>query len=293
MAQLLNLGVVDELDDGLTRELKRRIFWTCYITDTWVSGGSNVSRHFRWPVKPPRLPMDEGIFASLQPGDPDVTDATWAPGLWGYMVKLVHIYSQIQDFHRELVSTAHWDEPIMDESVGRLEAEFSAFDRDLDPRLQFSLDNLSAFTKRRLGSVFIAFHLGYHHYQTLLFYQYLDQRRPATKNGKRYSHLCKRHASIVCDVLKASREVPGAKALYNIVGHITIVSSSVLLHTYLFGESHDLEDSRRRLESNLRSLAQLRGYWPSVEMMVSVPKDKDCPIRATPTTIAKLLHLSR
>ncbi|KAJ4262873.1 hypothetical protein NW762_006486 [Fusarium torreyae] len=254
MSQILNLGVHNEADDGITREVKRRIFWTLFIIDTWASGGSNLSRQFGWQAKQPRPPMNESIFYNMKPGDLDVEDSKWEPGLWAHMVKLVEIYSQIQQLHKELADTVEWNEALIDESVQRLEAELATFEENLGPGLMFSVENLAAFVGRGLGSVFMAFHLGYHHYYTLLFYHYLDQRRPPTRNGKKYAECCKKHAAIICDVLKASRETPGAQALYNIVGHVTIVSSSVLLHTYLFGESHELEDSQNRLGSNLESL---------------------------------------
>lgn len=278
MVQILNLGTPNEADDGVTRETKRRIFWTCFIIDTWASGGSNLSRQFPWQAKQPRVPMDEAVFNQMNPGDADIADADWRPGLWGYMVRLVEIYVRIQQHHKQLAETAEWDEALMDISVQRLDADLAAFERSLGPGLTFSLENLAAFVSRGLGSTFIAFHLGYHHYYTLLFYQYLDQRRPATTNGKVYSDRCKHHAAVICDVLRASREVPGAEALYNIVGHVTIVSSSVLLHTYLFGEAHDLEGSMRRLESNFESLVQLRSYWPSVELMVPSCYPKRCTL---------------
>jgi hypothetical protein len=212
--------------------------------------------------------MDEYVFSMMKSGDPDIDDSEWRPGLWGHMVQLVEIYTKIQQLHKQLGETAEWDEVLMDKSVRGLESELDTFEQNLGPGLAFSLENLAVFVRRGLGSAFIAFHLGHHHYYTLLFYLYLDNRRPSTRNGKKYADRCKAHAAIICDVLKASREVPGAEALYNIVGHVTIVSSSVLLHTYLFGEPHELEDSKRRLESNLESLVQLRSYWPSVELMV-------------------------
>lgn len=271
MSQILNIGVCDEMEDGIARETKRRLFWTCFIIDTWASGGSNLSRQFRWPANQPRVPMDESVFAMMKPGDPDVSDLEWRPGLWGHMVRLVEIYSQIQQLNSSLVETTEWDEALVDDSVRRLEAELDVFEQNLDPGLAFSTENLASFVSRGLGSVFVAFHLGYHHYYTLLFYQYLDQHRPWTRSRKEFADRCKAHAATICDVLKASREVPGAEARYNIVGHVTVVSSSVLLHTYLFGDSHELEDAKLRLESNLESLVQLRSYWPSVERMVRGP----------------------
>ncbi|OAL53497.1 hypothetical protein IQ07DRAFT_608882 [Pyrenochaeta sp. DS3sAY3a] len=270
IAQLLELGRPNASDDGVTSETKRRIYWTCFIIDTWVSGGSNVSRCFGTSRSyQRRLPMNEAVFAALRSGEPDVPDTAWSPGLWAHMVKLVEIYAKVQDLHRQMVYSDQWDEHAMDESVGRLEAELISFDASLDSELSFSKENLVLFIRRDLGGLFIAFHLGYHHYYTLVFYQYLDQRRPRTANGERYARECKRHASIICDVLKASRETPGAKALYNIVGHVTIVSSSVLLHTYLFGDPWELDNSRRGLESNLASLIELRSYWSSIELMIN------------------------
>ncbi|KAF9761755.1 hypothetical protein IL306_003729, partial [Fusarium sp. DS 682] len=278
MTQILKLGEIKGDDDGVTREVKKRIFWTCFIIDTWASGGSNLSPQFRWRTKQPRGPLDEYIFYNMKSGDGDVADANWKPGLWAHMVRLVGIYAQIQDLQQELANTVDWNESFIDESVQRLEAELAAFEEGIGPGLMFSRENLTSYVKRGLGRVFVAFHLGYHHYYTLLFYQYLDRRRPPTQNGLKYANSCKAHAAIVCDVLKASREVPGAEAVYNIVGHVTIVSSSVLLHTYLFGESHELEESRNRLGSNLESLVQLRSYWPSVEMMIKrlVVFQKNC-----------------
>ncbi|RBR25547.1 uncharacterized protein FIESC28_01510 [Fusarium coffeatum] len=269
MTQLLNLGVCNENDDGPTREVKRRIYWTCFIIDTWASSGSNVSRQFRQQASHPRAPMDEYVFYNMKPGDPDIPDFQWRSGLWGHMVNTVEIYTEIQNFQQSLADSVEWNEALIDDAVQRLEHKLGAFEQVLGPNLKFSRENLAAFVERGLGRVFVAFHLGYHHYYTLLYYHCLDRRRPPTKNGKKYSDSCKAHAAIVCDVLKASREVTGAEAVYNIVGHVTIVSSSVLLHTFLFGEPYELEDSRTRLASNLESLVQLRSYWPSVERMIN------------------------
>ncbi|RFN53290.1 hypothetical protein FIE12Z_2440 [Fusarium flagelliforme] len=225
MTQLLNLGVCNEEDDGPTREVKRRIYWTCFIIDTWASSGSNVSRQFRQQANHPRAPMDEYVFYNMKPGDPDIPDFQWRSGLWGHMVNTVEIYTEIQNFQQSLADAAEWNEALIDDAVQRLEHKLGAFEQVLGPNLKFSRENLAAFVERGLGRVFVAFHLGYHHYYTLLYYHCLDRRRPHTKNGKKYSDSCKAHAAIVCDVLKASREVTGAEAVYNIVGHVTIVSS--------------------------------------------------------------------
>jgi hypothetical protein len=269
MAQILNIDVVNETDDGVTRETKLRIWWTCFIVDTWASGGSNLPREFKFEPERPRVPMDETTFFHMKAGGADVPDFEWKPGLWGHMVRPVEIYSQIQDLHKYLTETAEWDEERVENAVRGLDIDLIAFEQNLEPQMRYSLENLALYISRGLGRVFIAFHLGYYHYYTLLFYQYLDHRRHPTRNGKMYADRCKMNATIICDILKTSRELEGAEAIYDIVGHLTVVSSSVLVHTYLFGDADELPDARRRLESNLESLVQLRSYWPSVELMVS------------------------
>ncbi|KIH91221.1 hypothetical protein SPBR_01542 [Sporothrix brasiliensis 5110] len=268
MAHILKVWDVNDGDDGVTREIKRRIWWTCFIIDTWGSGGIGLSRQFGWRPKMPNVPMDEAVFSAMRPGDPDIGSLEWKPGLWGHMVRLVEIYGQIQDFLRHLAESDDWDEDAISDTVRDLDTQMADFELNIGPDLAFSTHNLSRYVSHGLGSVFIAFHLGFHHYKTLLFYIYLDSRRSSVTNGKAYARRCKHHATTVCEVLKASRDHPGAEALYNIVGHVTIVSSSVLLHTYLFGEADELPHSRRCLESNLETLVQLRGYWANIDLMI-------------------------
>ncbi|KAH7411186.1 hypothetical protein BKA64DRAFT_662873 [Cadophora sp. MPI-SDFR-AT-0126] len=269
MAQIEKLNVVNEADDGITREIKLRLWWTCYLTDTWASGGSGLPRQFNILNVAPRLPMDEGIFWSMQPGDPDVSSYEWKPGFWGYNVKLACIYTQIADHTKRVVQTSAWDEEESEDTVLELSVQLTAYEESLPITMRYSPANLTLQVQRGLGRQFIALHLALNHYYVLLFYQYLDRNRPFTTNGKAYSERCKQHALLFCDILSASRTHAGAEALYNIVGHVTVVSSSVLLHTFLFGNPDEVLDIRRRLESNFESLVQLRKYWPSVELMIN------------------------
>lgn len=270
MAQVLKLDSMDEADDGVTRETKLRVWWSCFIIDTWSSGGSSVARQLRIPEKRPRVPMDESAFYRMRSGDPDIGAEDWRPGIWGHMVIMVNIYRQIQDLLHYLAETTEWDDEAVGKEVHRLDTELDAFERNLPPEMRWSLENLALHITKGLGRVFVAFHIGFHHYYTLLFYQHLDQRRLPTRSSRAYAARCKHHSTIVCDVLKASREHREAEALYHIVGHVTVVSSSVLLHTYLFGDAAELPDTSGRLKSNLESLVQLRRYWPGMELMVRV-----------------------
>ncbi|GLI81665.1 hypothetical protein PoHVEF18_010052 [Penicillium ochrochloron] len=67
--------------------------------------------------------------------------------------------------------------------------------------------------------------------------------------------------------LARGRQQPGCEAVYPTVGHMAIVSSSVLLHNLLFGEENELPPSRHCLEANFEALLELEEYWPVVKTM--------------------------
>jgi hypothetical protein len=268
MALILDLLATDNADDGVAREIKRRVWWTCFLVDIWSSGGSSISRQFNTPSTWPRLPVSELLFLNLCPGEADIAGSVWRPGMWSHMVEMVEVYKEIQDLIRYLVVMKNWDEKFISHTVDSLALRLLAFEDRFEAELQFSAENLVLNARRGLGRLFTGFHLGYQFYCMLLFYQYLDKNRPPTVNGVAYADRCKAHARKICDILRLSREHKGAEALHNIIAHITVVSSSVLLHTYIFGDAGELQDAMKRLEWNMEALVHLRVYWPSVELMV-------------------------
>lgn len=52
---------------------------------------------------------------------------------------------------------------------------------------------------------------------------------------------------------------------------MAIVSSSVLLHTLLFGEENEIAQSHHCLKANFEALLELKGYWPNVNALVNDP----------------------
>lgn len=268
MALILDLASTNDAEDGISREIKRRVWWTCFLVDIWSSGGSSLSRQLTVTEYRPRMPVDELMFFNLQPNDEDITQTMWRPGMWSHMVGMVEIYKEIQDLIRYLAVITEWDEEFIETTVHRLAMQLLAFEERFEPEIQFSPENLALNADRGLGRLFTGFHLGYQYYCMILFYQYLDKNRPWTANGGAYADRCKSHARKFCDILKLSREYKQAVALHNIIAHITVVSSSVLLHTYVFGDVSELQDTKVRLESNMEALAELRSYWPSAELMV-------------------------
>lgn len=185
--------------------------------------------------------MDEVAFLRMAEGDPDDT-CDYKPGIWAHMLTLVKIFGHIQDLNKELVDK-DWNEDYIESSVLPLSQQLSEFDRDLPSTMVYSIENLVFQAQRGVGRAFVALHLGYHHYGTLLYYQYLDQHRPDTPNRRMYVQRCKYHATAFCELLRAS-EAHGCEAFHNVLGHMTVISSSVHLHTLLLGDDEELPTAR-------------------------------------------------
>ncbi|KAH8589303.1 hypothetical protein B0O99DRAFT_523490 [Bisporella sp. PMI_857] len=269
IAQLLKLSKKDPNDDIITRETKYRVWWTLYLIDRWASAGLGLARQFHSTEPQPPLPLDEYMFQQLRCGDEILDGTSRVPGIWAHMISLVHIFGHIQDFNRQLVEQDEWDGDAIEVAAHELAEQMTAYEQNLPEHIRFSLENLDAQITKGSGRTFIALHLGYHHYATLLYYQYLDRHRPLKPRVRIYAERCKYHAAAFSDLISLSRSHGQAEALYNIVGHMTVVSSSVLLHTLLFGDDHELLPARRRLESNFEALVELRTFWPSVELMTN------------------------
>lgn len=266
MAILLHLAVESHNDDAIMRETKRRVWWTLYMIDRWSAAGLGLSRQFHNDSGCPSLPMNEIAFHQLQR---EASDQTQQPGLWAHMITLVRVFGHIQDLNQHLASGDPAEEHL-ESSVARIAESLETYNRELPLNLQLNYDNLVFHARQGIGRTFVALHLGYHHYATLLYFQYLDTQRLNSPNRATYAHRCKQHAAAFSDLLKMAHDEDECAAVYNIVAHMTIVSSSVLLYTLLFGEEDELPLARQRLESNFELLIELRGYWPSVRSMASL-----------------------
>lgn len=265
MIQILDISNEDPADDDISRETKLRVWWSLYMIDRWSSAGNGLRREMEDENQCP-LPMDELHFETLQPARSGVSVAR--PGLWGYMIQLAQIFGRVQDLHRQHVN--HYNTELEAErSTLSIEADLDAFINRLPESTRFTEDNLRWYAKRGLGSAFVALHLGYHHYATLLYFHYLDLQLIQSATVVHFASKCRRNAAAYSDLLELSTRIPGCEVVYFIVAHMTVVSSAALLHTLLFGERPELERTRERLKFNFEILVRLRKYWPAVSHLVS------------------------
>lgn len=237
------------------------------MIDRWSSAGNGLRRELQ-DDHPCPLPMEESYFETLSPTKSGVTAAR--PGLWGYMIQLAQIFGRVQDLHRQHVN--HFNTELEAErSTLSIEADLDAFITHLPLSTRYSEENLRCYAQRGLGSAFVALHLGYHHYSTLLYFHYLDLQLIQSATVVDFASKCRRHAAAYSDLLELSTRIPRCEVLYFIVAHMTVVSSAALLHTLLFGESSELQRTRERLKFNFEVLVQLKRYWPAVSHLVNPP----------------------
>ncbi|KAL2816227.1 hypothetical protein BDW59DRAFT_11268 [Aspergillus cavernicola] len=269
MAQILRLPEPSPEDDGIMRETKLRTYWSLYMIDQWSSAGLDMPRQIPDTSQHP-LPMLELEFWQLRPGEQARGSMTRdrSPGLWGYMVILARIFGKIHELHRQLANGSLTDTET-EEQTRVLALELEGFAQSLPSTLELTSGNLEHHAMLGLGATFVALHLGYHHYSTLLYFHYLDSTLTQVPNQALFAARCKYHAVAFSDLLSSSNEIPSCEALYFIVGHMTVISSSALLHTLLFGEPEELPDTRRRLYSNFQVLLKLKQYWSDVKMMIT------------------------
>lgn len=90
----------------------------------------------------------------------------------------------------------------------------------------------------------------------------------ASSYYRSYVARCKHHASSFSSLLQLSRQLEGCVSNCPTVGHMTTVSSSVLLHTMLFGDADELPRARRELSANFEALVELQRYWPATSALV-------------------------
>ncbi|KAL2213109.1 hypothetical protein CC79DRAFT_1264706 [Sarocladium strictum] len=259
IASIIHLPRSVASDSIILQEVRLRVWWSLYMIDRWSSAGSDLPRQLQDTQEP--LPMDETQFECLT----SRTNIT-RPGLWGRMVQLASIFCEVQDLHRQHVAHEISDE-VADVRVQFISAELDSFVASLPPEIRLTEENTRAWAHKGVGSAFVALHLGYHHYSTLLYFHYLDLQIDRTANTQMFAAKCKYHAAGFSDLLSMSQRIEGCDAVYFIVAHMAVVSSAALLHTLLFGGQDETEATRSRLQSNFSTLVELRKYWPAVEAL--------------------------
>ncbi|KXL42189.1 hypothetical protein M433DRAFT_156962 [Acidomyces richmondensis BFW] len=270
-AHILGLGKHCSDDNAVLRETKSRVWWSLYMIDTWSAAGLGTPRQMGGKRTTHDLPFDEYAFHALSVGQ-----ASWPvtpePGLWAYMITLVEKFGPIQDLNNLIAEDRASGMHVLS-SMKKISSDLDTWEAGLPATVRLTVDTVAYHKARGQGRTFVALHLGYHHYATLLYYNSLDRSASSWASqlsedqAEAYAYKCRHHACALSDLLCMSYKVGQCEAMYNIVGHMAVVSSSVLIHTLLFAGEDQLPAAKARLESNFAILMKLKSWWPSVQNM--------------------------
>lgn len=242
------------------------------MIDLWSSDGLQLPRQMTRSRGVP-LPMDEMVFLQMRSSDEGhvspvfMDDENRRCSLLAQMINLNCILLEVNDGIKAI--TAKPSRPNSDEMVDYLSSKLDTWERDLPDHMRDTCANMHAYAAQGLGRFFAAIYLGYYHFGQLLYYQYLDElngSRAGSPEVLRRVRRCKDFAMSLSRFIDTANATPGCDVRYYMVGHITVVASSVQIHTLLFGSDEvEIAASRAQLERNFNTLVSLRRYWPALE----------------------------
>lgn len=275
LLQILDCGASSLGTELIDLEIKRRTWWTVFMADRWSSSSLGLPRQIADTELAVDLPMDETIFESLSAEETKL-NVPWQPGIWAHMIALVQMFGPIQDLNRRSVYGNITLEE-MEAGVTYLSSQLENWEQMLPVDVRMNEGNLERHIQRGTGGAFIALHLGYHHYATLLYFRFLEPPGSTSPLVEIYHSKCNFHALSYSGLVKLARQKQRCEVVYPTVGHMAVVSSSVLLHTLLFGEERDLQSARDALNANFAAILDLRRYWRNTAPMVClIPGSEHC-----------------
>ncbi|OAL54693.1 hypothetical protein IQ07DRAFT_640193 [Pyrenochaeta sp. DS3sAY3a] len=275
IAHIIRMDHQEPFEDVITREEKVRTWWSLYMIDRWSSAGLNASKQLSDDIIVPH-PMEQTTFYAISDANTLADRTDQRAGLWAHMVRLARLFGRFQDLHQQ-----HADGQLQNSGIesytARLSGDLRDFFGNLPPDLHVNEESLSSYASIGLGRDLVALHLGLHHYSTLLHFPYLDLDLTGSPNQpayaaecKRNAAECKRNAAELSELLILANRINGCKPVYFTLAHMTVISSSALLHELLFGEQTLLENTRRHPNANFEVLVALQQLWPSARMMAGI-----------------------
>jgi alpha-L-rhamnosidase len=249
--------------------------------DNWSAAASRIPRQLVAELDFPR-PMEEIAFEQLIPGLQNSEGL--APledqqllrdmGMWTQMIPLTQLIVQIDELHEMTVRN---NKPQLEiyNTVQRIASALDSWILRLPEQLQYTSENLERYSKLGHGRTLIALHLGFHHHGQLLYYQFLHYNREAPTTPQlalayTYANRCKEHAAGITNLLWDANSTPGHECLWVVNGHLLAISSSIHLHTLLFGNgSAEIDAAKSMLKRNFEMMMSMRRYWPSLDLSMS------------------------
>ena len=238
------------------------------MIDVWSSTGVRLPR-LMIPQPNIPLPMNEATFLHMarHQGFAVKVEEDRSSSLLAQMVRLNRILAQINDFNIQ-AAESKIETPDAISTIETLSSRLDEWITLLPSDMQDTRENLLHYASQGLGQLFVTLYLGYYHYGQMLFYRFLhEDSRSFSPRTHFYANQCKDHAVKLCEMIYNSEDVPGCAVLYNMVGHVLVIASTVQIHTLLFEvDNESITLARGRLERNFCILTRLRKLWPTLDV---------------------------
>ena len=249
--------------------------------DNWSAAASSVPRQLVAELDFPR-PMEEIAFEQLTPELQYSVELTSLEdqqllrdmGMWTQMIPLTQLIVQIDELHEMTVRNSKLEREIYT-TVQKIASSLDSWLLRLPEQLQYTSENLERYSKLGHGRTLIALHLGFHHHGQLLYYQFLHCNRealttPQSALAYTYASRCKEHAAGITNLLWNANSTPGHECLWVVNGHLLAISSSIHLHTLLYGNNNaEIDAAKSMLKHNFEMMMNMRRYWPSLDLSMS------------------------
>ncbi|TQV92186.1 Fungal specific transcription factor [Cordyceps javanica] len=263
----------------IEEEVNRRVWWTAYETDTWSSTTVRLPKML--PFRNIPLPMAEDTFLELSftqpplglPASPQgVFDQLPAPSPDSLLAQAMTIgltLSKIDEINSRAASGGNQYVDLI-QDVDCIWRELDYWQSHLPAQLVNTPANITYWSNRNQGNIFIFLHMNYYHLCQLLFYQFIypsvhDANCPPL--ATQFAARCREASSELCELMHLASTSPCTELLNSLVGHVLTIASTVQLHILLFGEKEaDTRNARRLLERNFELLTRLEAYWPCIDI---------------------------
>lgn len=250
--------------------------------DTWTSAALSLPRSIK-PRDTVPLPIDEQSFADLgmQDDPPDKAsmnaESPFPDRSDSVVAHLVRVNGLLYDIFRlnATIVAEQTSEESVEEEVQRLTENLNSWLANLPDRFMWSAHNLAQWTSEGRGPMFTIMHLNYNHAGQLLYYHALrfNQEFQGDSSVSRASEVfaqrCKTHAASVCEITRLAAQQHETTMTYPLAGHVVCLSSTVHIHTLLFGvDPEEAETAKRCLESNFGIITAMHQYWPIANIIL-------------------------
>lgn len=263
IAHLLHLQEEPNTGDAVQDEILRRAWSILFAADRWSALGNRIPRitgfEYTTDRRPARKPMPDIDFLQLTSDTPRIEHTL---GIWAPNRDLHDIASSIHTHQLAVL----YNPTSPEASLGRIDEiamDLQHWQSRLPPNFAFNTQNIYLQSSISYGAIFLGTHLSFHYNYVVLLYQFLSY---ADSQSRNYAEQLEYHASKISEIIRWSNKIPNCKLLYSVVAHILVISSSVHLHTLLYGESKAAKQAKDDLDTNFEHIMTLRRLWPAVDV---------------------------